>query len=83
MDCSILSSNCSSTSIVDLNVDSLYLRSEFVSKVIFTHCTPLHELNCIHYGWTIVSNKVDIVWDDAENIEKLRQVRLVVARAPS
>ena len=60
------------------------LRSGFVLKVIFTHCTPLHELNCIDYGWNIVSNTVEIVWDDAENIEKvIRQVRLVVARGPS
>ena len=28
---------------------------------LFTHCIPLHELNCIDYGWNIVSNKVEIV----------------------
>ena len=40
---------------------TIILVSKFVLKVIFTHCIPLHELNCIDYGWNIVSNKVEIV----------------------
>ena len=46
------------------------LRSEFVLKVIFSCCAN-NNINFADHGWRITNDKVEVVWDDTEMIERV------------
>ena len=46
------------------------LRSEYVIKSIFAHCHQ-SELNVAKYGWSTEGGKVQILWDEEEEIRKV------------
>ena len=48
------------------------LRSEFVIKMLFSFLSaPTNNIDFLEYGWKLVNDKVEIIWEDPEMMEKV------------
>ena len=47
------------------------LQSQFVIKMIFSFCTLSHNVDFLNHGWKTQNDRIEILWDDQEMIEKV------------
>ena len=49
------------------------LRSEYVLKIVFHACnSTLPPISACEYGWSMVNNQLQVVWDEEEVMDKVK-----------